>query len=228
MPHTPALQAIGVDEGAGRRGHRYGTILVDRARHRVVDLLPDRSAASVAAWLAQHPTASVVCRDRSPLYADGLRQGAPTALQVVDRFPLVDNLREAVEAFLRTQRGALQAAAVRTAQALTPLGSAGPVTPMDSGAASDSKTPAASGGMRAAAPIRALGRALCRAPHAPCAGHPGGDHRAAAGCQPSHGLCVSATRGSSWSQTAPVPMVDSCVDAVHSLSHPPLAREWRA
>jgi transposase len=51
-------------------------------------------------------------------------------VQVVDRFHLVENLRGAVEAFLRNQRGALQAAAARTAQALTPLGSAVPVTPM--------------------------------------------------------------------------------------------------
>jgi transposase len=52
----PALQAVGVDEGAWRRGHRYGTILVNLADHRVVDPLPDRSAASVAAWLTEHPT----------------------------------------------------------------------------------------------------------------------------------------------------------------------------
>jgi hypothetical protein len=54
-------------------------------------------------------------------------------VRVVDRFHLVDNLREAVEAFLRNQRRALQAAAVRTAQALTPLGSSVPVTPMYQG-----------------------------------------------------------------------------------------------
>jgi transposase len=128
--HTPTLQVVGLDEWAWRRGHRYGTILVDLVTHRVVDLLPDRSAANVAAWLAQHPAITAVCRDRSPLYADGIRRGAPKAVQVVDRFHLVDNLRAAVEAFLRNQRGALQAAAVRTAQALTPPGSPVPVTPM--------------------------------------------------------------------------------------------------
>jgi transposase len=133
VPSTPALQAVGLDEWAWRRGHRYGTILVDLTTHRVVDLLPDRSAATVAAWLAKHPMITVVCRDRSPLYADGIRQGAPDAVQVVDRFHLVDNLREAVEAFLKNQRGALQAAAARTAQALTPPGSSVPVTPMYQG-----------------------------------------------------------------------------------------------
>src|SRR5262245_26722567 len=80
VPAPPALQAVGVDEWAWRRGHRYGTILVDLATHRVVDLLPDRSAAAVAAWLARHPTITVVCRDRRALYAEGIRQGAPQAV----------------------------------------------------------------------------------------------------------------------------------------------------
>ena len=130
MLHTPTLQAIGVDEWAWRRGHRYGTMLVDLITHRVVDLLPNHSAATVAAWLAQHPTITVVCRDRSDLYAEGIRRGAPEAVQVVDRFHLVHNLRQALEAFLLDHRPALQAAAVWTAMALTPTACPIPVRPM--------------------------------------------------------------------------------------------------
>src|SRR5262249_27799748 len=118
-PPAPAPRIIGVDEWAWRRGQRYGTILVNLEDHQVLDLLPERSAESLAAWLAQHPTVTIVCRDRSALYADGIRHGAPTAVQVVDRFHLVQNLREAVEACLHDQQPALQAAAARTAQALT-------------------------------------------------------------------------------------------------------------
>jgi transposase len=106
-PPTPTLQVVGVDEWAWRRGHRYGTILVDLATHRVVDLLPDCSAASVAAWLAEHPTITVVCRDRSDLFADGIRRGAPQAVQVVDRCHLVQNLRQTSEAFLIDHRAVL-------------------------------------------------------------------------------------------------------------------------
>jgi transposase len=129
-PDVSAPQVLGVDEWAWRRGQRYGTILVNLEDHRVLDLLPERSAESVAAWLAQHPTVRVICRDRSALYADGIRRGAPHAVQVVDRFHLVKSLREAVEAFLHNQRAALQAAAARTAQALTLVAGPGPVTSM--------------------------------------------------------------------------------------------------
>src|SRR4029453_4175243 len=127
---SPAPQAIGVDEWAWRRGHRDGTILVDLMTHRVVDLLPDRSASSMAAWLAQHPTITVICRDRSDLYAEGIRRGAPSPVQVVDRFHLVHNLRQALEAWLLGRRPALQAAAVCTAMALTQPDSPLPVVSM--------------------------------------------------------------------------------------------------
>jgi len=127
-PDVSAPQGLGVDEWAWRRGQRYGTILVNLEDHRVLALLPERSAERVAAWLAQHPTVLVICRDRRALYAEGIRRGAPHAVQVVDRFHLVKNLREAVEAFRHNQRAALQAAAARTAQGLTLVAGPGPVT----------------------------------------------------------------------------------------------------
>jgi len=130
VPRTPALPAMGVDEWAWRRGNRSGTLLVDRATPRVVDRLPDRSAATVAAWRAQHPTITGVCRDRRDLDAAGIRRGAPHAGQVVERFHLVQNLRQALEAFLINHRPALQAAAVCTAMARTPPTGLVPVTPM--------------------------------------------------------------------------------------------------
>ena len=64
----------------------YGTVIVDLERRRVVDLLPDRSAASTATWLKAHPEVEIVSRDRAGLYAEGAREGSPQALQVADRF----------------------------------------------------------------------------------------------------------------------------------------------
>ena len=91
------VRVAGIDDWAWKKGMTYGTVIVDLERREVVDLLADRSAASTAAWLKGHPEVEVVSRDRAGLYADGARQGAPQALQVADRFHLLQNFREAVE-----------------------------------------------------------------------------------------------------------------------------------
>jgi transposase len=96
-PTPSTLRVIGIDDWAWTKGQSYGTIMVDLETHTVADVLPDRSALSVAKWLRQHPGVEVVCRDRHGLYAEGARQGAPQARQVADRFHLIDNLRERLE-----------------------------------------------------------------------------------------------------------------------------------
>ncbi|MBA3240200.1 MAG: ISL3 family transposase [Acidobacteria bacterium] len=109
-PCAPTPRVLGVDDFAFRRGQRYGTILVDLEKRRVIDLLPDREAATLGTWLKAHPGIEIISRDRSPSYASGINEGAPGAVQVADRFHLLLNVREALEKvmmrhnrFLRSQ-----------------------------------------------------------------------------------------------------------------------------
>jgi hypothetical protein len=92
---------IGIDDFALRRRHRYATIIIDAETGQRVDVLPDREAATVEAWLRGKKKVEVVCRDGSATYAEAIRRALPHAVQVSDRWHLWRNLCDKVLAEAR-------------------------------------------------------------------------------------------------------------------------------
>ena len=70
-------RVIVIDDWALRKGRTYGTIVVDLERRRVVDLLADRTSATVAEWLRLRPGIEVIARDCSTEYARAALLSAP-------------------------------------------------------------------------------------------------------------------------------------------------------
>lgn len=78
-------RVIGTNDWVWKHGHRYGTIVCDLERHHLVDVLPDREAATVEVWLASHRGIEVVSRDRGGGYGQGVTRARPDVSQVADR-----------------------------------------------------------------------------------------------------------------------------------------------
>jgi transposase len=104
-PPADPLRVIGIDDWAWRRNHRYASIICNLERRRVVTLLPDREPATAQAWLAAHPTIAIVARDRGGGYGEAAARALPHALQVADRWHLMEN---ASQAFLDAVRKSMR------------------------------------------------------------------------------------------------------------------------
>ena len=107
---------IGIDDWAWKRGHRYGTLVRDLKRRGIVDIPPDREAATVEAWLADCPEIEIVSRDRGGGYGQAVAKALPEAIQIADRWHLMENasqaFRDAARRSMTPIRRALGAGAV--------------------------------------------------------------------------------------------------------------------
>jgi transposase len=115
-PPFPAPIVVGIDDWAWKRNQRYGTIICDLERRRPIRLLPDRESAAAQAWLAGQPQIAVVARDRGGGYSIAVAKALPSAMQVADRWHLMENAShaflDAVRKSMRQIRAAIGAATV--------------------------------------------------------------------------------------------------------------------
>jgi transposase len=105
-----------VETSVWRRNHRYASIICNLERRRIVTLLPDRESATAEAWFADHPTISIVARDRGGGYGEAAGKALPHAGQVADRWHLMENASraflDAVRKSMRQVRGAIGATTI--------------------------------------------------------------------------------------------------------------------
>lgn len=115
-PRFEPPTVVGVDDWAWRRNQRYGTIICDLERRRTIALLPDREPATAQAWFSGQPQIAVVARDRGGSYALAAKKALPLAIQVADRWHLMENAShaflDAVRKSMRHIRVAIGAAKV--------------------------------------------------------------------------------------------------------------------
>ncbi len=116
---SQAPRVLGIDDWAWRKGRRYGTILCDLERGKVIDLLPERSAESTEQWLRTHPGTEIISRDRASLYAEAATKAVPRVVQVADRWHLLHNLSETLVDVLRPHHRLLTEAARTVAKKAT-------------------------------------------------------------------------------------------------------------
>jgi transposase len=114
VPVAATPRVLAVDDFSFRKGRTFGTILLDLERRVPMDLLPDREGSTLAAWLLAHPGVEIVSRDRSTIYAEAIRLGAPHARQIADRWHILKNLGEALEGLFLHKKQALKDAVLRS------------------------------------------------------------------------------------------------------------------
>jgi len=105
LPASRVPKVLDVEDFALRRRHRYATVLIDAETHERIDVLPDRKAETLRAWLRDHPGVEIVCRDGSGSYAEAIRRALPDATQVSERGHLWHGLVRTVEKAVVAHRG---------------------------------------------------------------------------------------------------------------------------
>ena len=105
----PPVHVIGIDEVSRRKGQVYLTVVYDLERRVLLWVGDDRIEDAVRPFFTEEMgprrcrTLRVVCMDMWAAYAKLVREHAPNAKILFDRFHIVKHLNEAVDAVRRDQ-----------------------------------------------------------------------------------------------------------------------------
>jgi transposase len=105
----PPVHIIGIDEVSRRKGQVYLTVVYDLARRVLLWVGDDRTEDAVRPFFTKEMgtrrchTLRVVCMDMWAAYAKLVREFAPQAQILFDRFHIVKHLNEAVEQVRRSE-----------------------------------------------------------------------------------------------------------------------------
>jgi transposase len=99
---------IGIDHWAWRRNQRYGTIICDLQRRKTIALLADREPATSEAWLRAQQQIEIVARDRGGGYGLAIAKALPRAMEVADRWHLMENASSAFVDAVRKSMGKIR------------------------------------------------------------------------------------------------------------------------
>jgi transposase len=100
-------RAIGIDEYARRKGHRYNTLIVDLDKGQPIATFKGRRADEVVAWFTSRPQdelarVEVVVLDMSKPFFSAVQAVFGDKVQVIDRFHVVQQAVSALDAVLRS------------------------------------------------------------------------------------------------------------------------------
>ena len=83
---------IGIDDFAKRKGHSYGSAIVNHDTGQVLELIDSRDSEKVAEVLSLYHHVSTITRDRGKCYINAIKKALPAATVVADKFHIMENL----------------------------------------------------------------------------------------------------------------------------------------
>ena len=94
--HGSRPVSIGIDDFAQKKGHIYGSVIVDQITRRPVAILSCREGDELDKFLRENPQIQYITRDRGRCFVDAINRVLPGATQICDRFHLIKNLVDAL------------------------------------------------------------------------------------------------------------------------------------